>query len=74
MKKYLFLLTSFSLIGVSFNATAHPGHDHSFWLSSSLHAITALSLIGFGLLGAAVIQKRLQSKTLKKSTIRKELK
>ena len=44
MNKTLKLLTAGSLILASGIASAHPGHDHTSWLSDPIHLFTALAI------------------------------
>lgn len=41
---------------------AHPGHDHSHWLSDPIHALTAAA-IGAVIVTAVVLRKRSKTKT-----------
>ena len=40
------LITAASSVLISHQALAHPGHDHSFWASDAVHAITFASIVG----------------------------
>ncbi len=40
-----------SIILLSSNAMAHPGHDHGHWSSSATHALLALAFIGVAAVG-----------------------
>ncbi|EAQ67454.1 hypothetical protein MED121_16044 [Marinomonas sp. MED121] len=36
---------------VSSTAFAHPGHDHSHWLSDPIHALTLVAILGVAVVG-----------------------
>lgn len=58
------LIAALSLLAST--AQAHPGHDHSHWLSNGIHSIFYLALAG--VIGAVAILaiKRIKSKKQEK--------
>ncbi len=55
------LCTVASLVALSASAFAHPGHDHSHWLSPSVHAVLAISITGLVALSVAMYRKHKKS-------------
>ncbi len=42
---------------LSVGAQAHPGHDHSHFLSDPIHAVTAIAVIAIAAVAVAVTAK-----------------
>ena len=50
-----------SLLGLLFLpslASAHAGHDHAHWLSSTIHVLTVLAILGVGVALGATVKRR----------------
>lgn len=55
MLKKLALLTSGTFSSL---AVAHPGHDHSYWTSDIIHALTIAAIIGISTVGIFLYRKK----------------
>jgi hypothetical protein len=47
-------------------AQAHPGHDHSHWMSGFIHLVTVLAVGGVILGGVVAFQQNTRRKNVKK--------
>ena len=54
MKKLLIA----TLSSVTAIAHAHPGHDHSHWMSQPIHWLTAMSVVAIVAVAAYQLKKR----------------
>ncbi len=57
--------TTTGLITAAQFATAHPGHDHSFWASNAIHAGLVIALIITGIIGNQLIKKSSHTQKIK---------
>ena len=51
---------------VSSSAFAHPGHDHSHWLSDPIHVLTVVAILGVAAVGVFFTVKNKISQSNKK--------
>ena len=50
--KTLFILAALLFSTIAF---AHPGHDHSHWMSKTIHIVLLVSLLGAAVYGIAAL-------------------
>ena len=62
------LITAATTAMISHQALAHPGHDHSFWASDAVHAITFASIVGVAAVALYSVKKSRAVANAKKSS------
>lgn len=63
MTKNIKLTSVVAISALSSVAIAHPGHDHSHWLSDPIHALSILAIGAVVVTAAFVSKKKLSKKS-----------